>query len=314
MLFERAPDAVVTFDDERRYTEANPAACELFGVPRAVLLRRRIDDFADPNAEPTVDAAWAAFRSTGHQRGEFRLRRRDGTVRITEFSARANVLPGHHLAILRDVTERKARDEQTQASRDGLRRLIEAVPALIIGFDTSWRIVAFNRACETMTGWRRAQVIGRDLLTLLVPPAWHAVVVNRWGARPDKDVAVACQNPWLTKSGAQILVEWRRFRVRSGVGETVLYGIGHPVRTLDGVRGHGRTNAHRAQPAKLSTRESDVLGRVAAGFTSRQIAPVLGVSVKSVETYRARITRKLGLRTRADLVRFALDVGLVPRA
>jgi DNA-binding NarL/FixJ family response regulator len=46
-------------------------------------------------------------------------------------------------------------------------------------------------------------------------------------------------------------------------------------------------------------------------MTQQQVADELGVSVKTVETYRARLGRKLGLRTRADLVRFALDAGLL---
>lgn len=62
---------------------------------------------------------------------------------------------------------------------------------------------------------------------------------------------------------------------------------------------------------RLSGREREVLSRVAQGFTNSQIAESLGVSVKSIETYRARVLEKLGLRTRAELVRFALGSGLL---
>lgn len=61
----------------------------------------------------------------------------------------------------------------------------------------------------------------------------------------------------------------------------------------------------------LSPREREVLGRLARGETQKVIAEALGVSVKTVETYRARIGRKLDLRTRSELVRFALDAGLL---
>lgn len=63
--------------------------------------------------------------------------------------------------------------------------------------------------------------------------------------------------------------------------------------------------------AALSPRERDVLVRLARGETQRAIAEALGLSVKTVETYRARIGEKLGLETRADLVRFALEAGLL---
>jgi two-component system response regulator NreC len=62
---------------------------------------------------------------------------------------------------------------------------------------------------------------------------------------------------------------------------------------------------------RLSRREREVLGRVAQGFTNSQVADQLGLSVKSVETYRARLLDKLGLRTRAELVRFAVGSGIL---
>jgi two-component system response regulator NreC len=63
----------------------------------------------------------------------------------------------------------------------------------------------------------------------------------------------------------------------------------------------------------LSEREREVLKLVALGHTSAEIAEQLSLSAKTVETYRARGMEKLGLRTRAALVRFALQEGLIKR-
>jgi two-component system, NarL family, response regulator NreC len=49
--------------------------------------------------------------------------------------------------------------------------------------------------------------------------------------------------------------------------------------------------------------------RVARGFSNREIAEQLGISVKTVETHKLRSMEKLGLRTRADIVQFALRRG-----
>lgn len=59
----------------------------------------------------------------------------------------------------------------------------------------------------------------------------------------------------------------------------------------------------------LSEREEAVLRRVAWGESNKEIAASLGISTKTVETYRARIADKLGLRSRTDIVRFALQKG-----
>ncbi|HEY6830459.1 MAG TPA: response regulator transcription factor [Gemmatimonadaceae bacterium] len=59
----------------------------------------------------------------------------------------------------------------------------------------------------------------------------------------------------------------------------------------------------------LSERERDVLVRIATGFSNKEIAAELGLSVKTVESYKARATEKLGLKTRVDIVRYAAQRG-----
>ena len=61
----------------------------------------------------------------------------------------------------------------------------------------------------------------------------------------------------------------------------------------------------------LSPREAEVLQLIAFGHTSVEIARMLKLSPRTVETHRARIHQKLGLRTRAELVRYALARGLL---
>jgi DNA-binding NarL/FixJ family response regulator len=63
--------------------------------------------------------------------------------------------------------------------------------------------------------------------------------------------------------------------------------------------------------AELSAREREVLVLVARGHSMREVGEQLGLSPKTVEGYRARVAEKLGLRTRAEMVRFALDNGLL---
>ncbi|HUB02790.1 MAG TPA: response regulator transcription factor [Terriglobales bacterium] len=71
----------------------------------------------------------------------------------------------------------------------------------------------------------------------------------------------------------------------------------------------GRSNAKLTEV--LSERELQVLKLVAEGFSSREIAQQIFVSVKTVETYRGRFAEKLGLTSRAEIVRYALEMGLL---
>ncbi|MBI4552825.1 MAG: response regulator transcription factor [Candidatus Latescibacteria bacterium] len=74
-----------------------------------------------------------------------------------------------------------------------------------------------------------------------------------------------------------------------------------------GCRLNGLTEAKR----KLTDREREVLTMLAQGFTNRQVADRLFVSVKTIETHRARIMEKLDFRTRAELVQYALQQGFL---
>ena len=60
---------------------------------------------------------------------------------------------------------------------------------------------------------------------------------------------------------------------------------------------------------ELTEREESVLKLVAQGYTNKEVAARLGVGVKSVETYKSRGVEKLGLKTRAELVRYAAVQG-----
>lgn len=61
----------------------------------------------------------------------------------------------------------------------------------------------------------------------------------------------------------------------------------------------------------LSEREREVFELVARGHTNQEVADRLKLSVKSVETYRARLMDKLNLQSRAELVRYAVECGIL---
>jgi two-component system response regulator NreC len=67
-------------------------------------------------------------------------------------------------------------------------------------------------------------------------------------------------------------------------------------------------------PDDLTEREVEVLGLVALGHTNQEIAGQLYLSVRTVESHRARIGQKLLISTRAELVRYALDHGMLEGA
>jgi DNA-binding NarL/FixJ family response regulator len=109
----------------------------------------------------------------------------------------------------------------------------------------------------------------------------------------------------LKRSAAENLVQAIRAVIVGGlyVDPTIAnqYFNANPRRT-------GQQNS-LADSLALTDRETEVLKLVAKGFTNKEIARKLAIGVKSIETYRARGSEKLGLKTRAELIRYASAEG-----
>ncbi|HEY8519644.1 MAG TPA: response regulator [Gammaproteobacteria bacterium] len=74
-----------------------------------------------------------------------------------------------------------------------------------------------------------------------------------------------------------------------------------------------RRNALRERLATLTEREREVFDQVAAGYLNKQIAANLGISEKTVKVHRARVMRKMSVRSLAQLARVAEQIGIDPR-
>jgi two-component system, cell cycle sensor histidine kinase and response regulator CckA len=104
-VFDNAFEAMTIADDSGCYVDVNPAACELFGRSRAELVGLAPGDVSESPAEG--ERSWRELLTDGSATGRLAVVRPDGEIRETEFAAKANVLPGRHVAVLRDVTERR---------------------------------------------------------------------------------------------------------------------------------------------------------------------------------------------------------------
>jgi DNA-binding NarL/FixJ family response regulator len=109
----------------------------------------------------------------------------------------------------------------------------------------------------------------------------------------------------LKRSAAENLVQAIRAVVVGGLYiDPAIVG-----RVFASKRTSARQAAHKGVSPALTERETEVLRLAALGFTNKEIALRLDVGVKSVETYKARGLEKLGLKTRAELVRYASGQG-----
>lgn len=196
-VFDRAADAMVLADDERRYVDANPAACSLLGLEREEIVGRKIDDFTAEETRAQLADSWSAFVASPNAGGEWVFTTQRGP-RNVEFSAVANVLPGLHLSILRDVTAQKRGEIERQL-------FVDVVAAMQVGLHVyqlendnddpgEMRLVYANPATLLATGISPDTIIGRTLREVFPPfmeteiPAIYLEVARGGTARSLGDV------------------------------------------------------------------------------------------------------------------------------
>ena len=152
-LFDRASDGVVILDDEGRYVDANPAACAMNGVERAQVLGMRIGagSGAFGSAEQFA-RVWQGFLRDGELAGELRLHRGDGSVRDIEYRVTASFVPHRHLAILRDVTDRK-RSERRLAAQYAVTHILAESESLAAAAPRLLRAICACLECTVGDLW-----------------------------------------------------------------------------------------------------------------------------------------------------------------
>jgi PAS domain S-box-containing protein len=156
-IFEQSLDAITITDAQGIYREANPAACQLFGLPLSELLGRRIVDFMEPGFD--FKPAWRSFRKQGQLTGTMRLLRLDGTVRSVDYAAKADFLPGRHLSILRDITEREQVEIALRESQRLLQKIADTTPSQLYIYDLIQKSNVYaNRRTEELLGCTQAEL------------------------------------------------------------------------------------------------------------------------------------------------------------
>ncbi|MGE0356367.1 MAG: PAS domain-containing protein [Burkholderiales bacterium] len=87
--------------------------------------------------------------------------------------------------------------------------VLDSIAELAVLVDPQGRIVAFNRACEALTGYRHDEVRGKALVETLVPGEWGDRVRQRFADPHAPEAREPHENPWRTRSGEYRLIRWR---------------------------------------------------------------------------------------------------------
>ncbi len=150
-VFDSTLDGIVILDDRGVCLEANPAALKLFGVDHDNLVGVPIEKFYAGAREFKDD--WNQFLDRRHEHRETRILRGDGETIFVEYTAKAHYLPGRHVAVLRDVSQRKQAEAALRESEERFQQMASNIMEIFWMLDAeNMKVLYVNPAYEIITG------------------------------------------------------------------------------------------------------------------------------------------------------------------
>jgi PAS domain S-box-containing protein len=210
-VIELASDAIFTANLDGQYTAVNEAGCRLLGMTASEIVGKTIRDMLHPDEVARLATSRAALIAGGRQIGEWRLRHKDGRYIPVEVSAR--ILPRDRWqGIVRDITARKAVEEEARRGRARIEGIISIAGEAIISIDAEQQIILFNAAAEKIFGWTAGEAIGQPL-DILIPARFrevHRSHVRRFAEEPVSSRVVGARPAnirGLRKDGTEFIAE-----------------------------------------------------------------------------------------------------------
>ena len=161
-VFENSLDAILLMDDAGRYVDVNPAACQLLGYTRDEIVGLHVSDVTRGVNRGEIPELMRRFLAAGTLHGEYTLVCKDGTTREVEYRSVANILPGLHLGVHRDIDDRRRAERTLRESHNLLAAVVEGIPQALYVKDRTGRYLLLNSPGARLVGREVADVIGSD--------------------------------------------------------------------------------------------------------------------------------------------------------
>ena len=217
-VFDNALDGILILGDDSTCLNANPAALTLLGTFREALVGHSIEAFFAGKRD--FRAAWERFLERTYEHSETQVARGDGQIAFVEYTAKADFLRGRHVAVLRDITERRRAETALRESEERFQQMASNIQEVFWMLNAeNMEVLYVNPAYEAITG--------RSCDSLRQAPKSYEEVIH-----PEDRVRVLARLQESVHSG-QFDEEFRIVRPDSATHWVWVHGF--PVRDPSGI-------------------------------------------------------------------------------
>ena len=209
-LVNNSMDAIFMHDQHGVIIDINQRACDTLGYTRNELLRMTVFDIEKGITQDDLNKIWKKMKNGESVRLEGMHHRKDGSFFPVEISLGMFEKKGDNfiLASVRDITERKRREDALNESRQKLSLHIQQTPLAVIEWSTDFKVTEWNPAAEKIFGFTKKEAIGHHAAGLIVPESIREHVEDVWKALMAQRGGLRSTNENITKDGTSIICEW----------------------------------------------------------------------------------------------------------
>lgn len=166
-LFYRAADGIVLFDEHGAFIEANESFCSIFEINQTELNSYVLEDFISKQNNDKIKKLWNVLKENGSATREFPVVLNNGVKKIFEFTTTSNIVDGLHMAIVRDITEKRSMELKLYKSEERFREVFEnAIDAIMI-WKNNGQIIKANHAASRTFELSEEELMTRNVLDFI---------------------------------------------------------------------------------------------------------------------------------------------------
>ena len=228
--------AIVMLGPDGLITTWNIGAERITGYREKEVAGQGIEMFYPDESRKAGHTAWllAQAASTGSSVEEGWQARKDGThfwasIVLTALYDTAGNLTGF-AKITRDLTERKLTEELIVQSERRYRTLIETAGSAIVNFSPEGRIMGWNKAAEAISGWKRAEVMGKEFPDLCALKRGKEGLLDDMRQALEGESVRGAEHRFLARDGRERICSWNLDRLTSERGTAIgLIAVGEDI-------------------------------------------------------------------------------------